>query len=104
MKTRGVRAKVFTADIQVEREPTLLYGILITPSTAATLGIVRCYDGEGTDGEKIAEFCSSYGDATPLLAPIQFKRGLYVDVVSGVASITVSWLTNEVTDKLQQEG
>lgn len=92
---RGVRSKVFSDDVQLEKEPTLLFGIFLTPSSVGTAGKVRCYDGWGTTGELIAEFQASYDFGTCLRFPIQFPHACYIDLVSGLDTITISWLTNE---------
>ena len=92
---RGVRSKVFTANVQLETQPTLLYDVFLTPSSVGTAGIIRCYDGESTEGEFIAEFHSSYDFGASPSHAIQFKRGLYIDMVSGLSSFTICWLTNE---------
>ncbi len=92
---RGVRSKTFSSDKQIEKEPTLLYGALLTPSSVGTIGIARCYNGEGTDAELIVEFMTSYDNGAKLLQPIQFSRGLYLDIVSGLATVSLQWLTNE---------
>lgn len=91
---RGVKSRVFAADKQVETEPTLLYGVLLTPTAVGTAGILRCYDGQDTTAELIAEFQASYDFGTSLQFPVQFSHALYIDLVSGLATVTIMWLTN----------
>jgi len=92
---RGVRSKVFTVDTQVEPEPTLLYGVALVPAQVGTAGILRCYDGRETAGELKLELQASYDFGAGLAFPIQFMHGLYIDLVSGLTSVTIMWLTNE---------
>lgn len=92
---RGVKSRVFAADKLVETEPTLLYGVLLTPSQVGSAGILRCYDGQDTTAELIAEFHVSYDFGTGVKFPVQFPHALYIDLVSGLATVTIMWLTNE---------
>ena len=92
---RGVKSRVFPDDIQVTTEPTMLYGVLLTPTSAGTSGILRCYDGQDTTAELIAEFHVAYDFGTGVKFPVQFAHALYIDLAEGLATATIMWLTNE---------
>ncbi len=99
-EVRGIRSKYFTADREIETEPTLLYGIIIVCGTAGTQGVVDAYDGQGTDRELRASFAASRSRDFIPPKPIQFEHGLYIDMGSNVTGYTVLWLTNEQAARL----
>jgi len=92
---RGVRSKVFSADQIIEHEPTLLYGAALVPTEIGTAGLLRCYDGFDATAELKLELQASYDFGQGLAFPIQFMHGLYIDLVSGLTTVTIMWLTNE---------
>ncbi len=103
-EVRGIRAKYFTADREVETEPTLLYGIILVCGTAATQGIVNAYNGQGTDRELIASFAASRSRPFFFPKPIRFSTGLYFDMDSNITGYTVLWLTTEQAARLYPDG
>lgn len=92
---RGIRCKTFTADVQLETEPTLLYGVFLTVGTVGSKGILKLYDGQDITAELIAEFCVSYDFGTTAKFPIQFPHAVYCVKDAGLAAFSMMWLTNE---------
>lgn len=92
---RGIRCKTFTANVLLEKEPTLLYAAFLTVAVVGAKGILKCYDGQDDNAELIAEFCVSYDFGTTAKFPIQFPHAVYCAKDAGLAAFSIMWLTNE---------
>lgn len=81
-------AKSLSADGAVKTGQGFLGKVLVTASSA---GIIRLYDNTAASGTVIMDQLAVVaGDEIEL--PVEFQTGLYFDLVSGSATVTVLYI------------
>jgi hypothetical protein len=71
-----------------------LCGWSVAETSGSAAAAVRFWDGAGTNGQQIARVGvvqSDSKDAGPFVTGLYCPRGLYLQVVSGAAEVTVYW-------------
>lgn len=82
------RATSLSADGVVKTGKGFLGGLLVTSSAS---GVIRLYDNTAASGTVIVDqFAVNAGDSIDL--PIQFNTGLFFDLVSGSATVTILYI------------
>lgn len=83
----GYRATSLSADGLVKTGTGFAYGVLVT---ASAVGVIRFYDNTAASGTVIVDSLPvAVGDFVPM--PVEFQTGLYFDLVSGTATVTIFW-------------
>jgi hypothetical protein len=82
------RATSVSADGIVKTGGGFLHGFLVTASAS---GVIRLYDNTAASGTVIVDQLSvAAGDLIDL--PVEFVTGLYFDLVSGTATVTILYI------------
>lgn len=77
-----------SADTKVKDGQGFLGPILVTASSS---GVIRLYDNTAASGTVIIDqLAVSAGDTIDL--PVEFKTGLFFDLVSGTATVTILYI------------
>jgi hypothetical protein len=77
-----------SADTAVKSESGAVFRIIVT---ASAVGVIRLYDNTAASGTVILDAMPVYaGDIIDI--PAQFTTGLFFDLVSGTATVTILYL------------
>lgn len=88
MQTVHYRATSVSADTSVKVGLGFLAGLVVTASAS---GVIRLYDNTAASGTVILDQIAVYpGDSIEL--PVEFKTGLFFDLVSGTATVTILYI------------
>lgn len=80
--------KSLSAGALVKGGGGLLKGVIVTASAS---GVIRLYDSTSASGTVILDqFAAAPGDSIEM--PVEFKQGLYFDLVSGTATVTILYI------------
>ncbi len=88
LNTDHYKALSVSADALVATGRGFFGGLLVTASSA---GVIRLYDNTAASGTVLVDQFAVYaGDA--LIFPLEYFTGLYFDLVSGTATVTILYL------------
>jgi len=80
-----------TADKLVEREPSWVYWITVSPHALNTAAEIRIHDGFDTDGREVWRAKLGYVHTYPFQPPLNCEQGVYVKCVDAVNSYTICY-------------
>jgi hypothetical protein len=82
------RAKSVSADTAIKTGGGMFFRALVTASAA---GVIRLYDSASASGTVIIDQINVYqGDVIDM--PCEFDTGLFFDLVSGTATVTILYI------------
>lgn len=82
------RATSTAADALVKTGKGFLGGLIVTSSAS---GVIRLYDNTAASGTVILDQIAVFnGDSFDI--PVEFQTGLYFDLVSGTATVTILFI------------
>jgi hypothetical protein len=88
METVHYLATSMSADTSVKVGQGFLAAVIVTASAS---GVIRLYDNTAASGTVILDQIAVYpGDSFNL--PVEFKTGLFFDLVSGTATVTILYI------------
>jgi len=103
MYNQPVETYVGTESILVDDGAQLVYWIFVEPTTVATKGTVKIYDGISTQGKEVCRIVTGGARMFPFFPPIRCSVGLYIEIntVNAVTSYTVGFLSEKTALKQQ---
>lgn len=87
-----------TVDRLINQGKTLFLGCIVNASADA--GVITLYDGDNSDSGSVKMVIdAAAANANPVMPafPVNFERGLYVDVGTNITGICVLWCSGEPT-------
>ncbi len=82
---------VGTGDKLVEKGPSLVHWITISPKTMGTAAEVRIHDGFDTDGREAWRIKPGYTRQYLFMPPLNCEQGVYVKCVDTIDSYTICY-------------
>lgn len=82
------RAVVVTADTLVKTGEGWIYGFIVNASAS---GNIRLYDNTAASGTELFPSTAVFA-RDEYMFPVQFTNGLYFDLVSGTATVTIIYI------------
>jgi len=76
------------------KTPAYLFFVNVCPTDAAALCEAKIYDGHNDTEEVLLDFEAQYAQVcTCIVIPIRFRKGIYVEFIGNIKSITLHYLS-----------
>jgi len=78
-------------DRLVQKEPSWVYWLVLSPKTIGTAAELRIYDGYDTSGKEIFRVKLAYSRNINFSPPLNCEQGIYIECVDAFNSYTVAY-------------
>jgi len=86
-----INTYVGTDDRLVQKEPSYIYWLVLSPKTIGTAAEIRIYDGFSTGGKEVFRIKLAYSRNVNFQPPINCEQGIYVECVDAFDSYTIAY-------------
>jgi len=92
---------VGTDDRLVNKEPSWIYWITVSPATLNTQANLDIYDGFDAGGKKVWRIDAGYSRTHNFNPPINCEQGIYVECVDSFDSYTIGYAAKKWSQPIE---